>query len=466
MLDATKAKESSLWANRKCLLICCIVSMANAQYGFDTAAIGGLQAMPGFLKVFGFPSATSPTGYGIDPTFQQLISSLLTLGSFISSLLAGFFSTYFGRKHAIWLACVLNAVACAIQIATTSKGAIYFGRLLLGIANGFLVTFSNVYTAEASPAHLRGVLVALFAYWVNIGSILGGTVNNFTKRRMDKSCYQIPLGCLYIIPTILAVGLFFVPESPRFLLHHGKEAEAKRALIKLRGSALTTEELEWEWAEMLRGTEEEKKNAKSVGWIDMFRGTDCNHISPQASSSFDGLFQVLFALTFRFSRHRLAPHASLLRDDRVPKRVGHLVPDRVPDVLPAAGRSDQGVRVLDHDVVHGLHRRQRRHVRDAPPGRPPLDPHDRRHGLRHLPAGARDHGQRRRHRGAAGGRTDRVHRAVQVLLQRLRRRRLVPGRHRGRQHEAARLDCRKRDGHWIPARVARQLLLPLLHQPC
>ena len=198
----------------------------------------------------------------------------MTLGSFISSLLAGFFASYFGRKQAIWLACILNGVAAAILIATTNWGAVYFGRLLLGFANGFLVTFSNVYTSEASPAHLRGVLVALFAYWVNIGSILGSTVNNFTKTRLDKSSYQIPLGCLYIVPAFLSIGLFFVPESPRFLLHKGKEAEAKRALIQLRGSALTKDELEFEWAEMVRGMEEEKRNAKSVGWIDMFRGTE------------------------------------------------------------------------------------------------------------------------------------------------------------------------------------------------
>jgi MFS family permease len=88
----------------------------------------------------------------------------MTLGSFISSLVAGFFGAYLGRKDGLWLACALNAIAVAIQIATTSKGVLYLGRLLLGLANGFLVTFSNVYTAEASPAHLRGVMVALFAY--------------------------------------------------------------------------------------------------------------------------------------------------------------------------------------------------------------------------------------------------------------------------------------------------------------
>jgi hypothetical protein len=59
-------KETSLWANRKCLTMCAIVSIANMQYGIDTAAVGGLQAMPGFLKVFGFEDPSSPFGYGID----------------------------------------------------------------------------------------------------------------------------------------------------------------------------------------------------------------------------------------------------------------------------------------------------------------------------------------------------------------------------------------------------------------
>jgi len=55
-----------LWANRRCLTMCAIVSIANIQYGIDTAAVGGLQAMPGFLKVFGFEDPSSPFGYGID----------------------------------------------------------------------------------------------------------------------------------------------------------------------------------------------------------------------------------------------------------------------------------------------------------------------------------------------------------------------------------------------------------------
>jgi MFS family permease len=282
-------KESSLWANRKCLFICCIVSIANLQYGLDSAAVGGLQAMPGFLKVFGYANPNAPGEYVIDvrkallpngvlfadksqSTFQQLIASLLTLGSFISALTAGMFSHYFGRKDALWLACLLNGVACIVQMMSTTQAAIYIGRLILGFANGFLVTFSNIYTSEASPAHLRGVIVALFAYWVNIGSIIGAAVTNATKNRLDKASYQIPIGTLFIVPLILAVGLLFVPESPRYLLAKGRESKAKKSLETLRGKSVEPEIVELEWAEIVRGIEEEKRLATTVGALDMFKG--------------------------------------------------------------------------------------------------------------------------------------------------------------------------------------------------
>jgi MFS family permease len=186
--------------------------------------------------------------------------------------MAGAFSHYFGRKTALWLACVLNFVGCAIQIGTTNKGVVYLGRLVLGIGNGFLVTFSNIYTAEAAPAHLRAVMVAMFSENVNIGSIIGSSVTNACRNRLDKASYQIPIGMLFIVPTVLSVALFFVPESPRYLVNRGKMDQARRALETLRAGSLQPEEFELEWVEMVKGIEEEKRMAHSVGPLDMFKG--------------------------------------------------------------------------------------------------------------------------------------------------------------------------------------------------
>jgi len=194
------------------------------------------------------------------------------LGSFFSSILAGAFAHFFGRKVALWLACLLNLIGCVVQIATDKKGVIYLGRIILGIGNGFLVTFSNIYTAEAAPAHLRAVMVALFSEWVNIGSIVGSVVTNATSKQLDKAAYQIPIGTLFIVPVILSIGLFFVPESPRYLLYKGKNEEARKSLEVLRGDSLQPEEFELEWVEMEKGIEEEKRTAASIGPLDMYKG--------------------------------------------------------------------------------------------------------------------------------------------------------------------------------------------------
>jgi hypothetical protein len=57
--------ETSIWANRKCLAICAVVAIANMQYGLDSAALASLQAVPGFLVVFGYPDPNAAGGYAI-----------------------------------------------------------------------------------------------------------------------------------------------------------------------------------------------------------------------------------------------------------------------------------------------------------------------------------------------------------------------------------------------------------------
>ena len=89
-------------------------------------------AMPGFLKVFGYFNEETQK-WAIGPTVQQLISSLMTIGTFVGSLLIGPFSSKFGRRYALWTATLLNFIATAIMLGTTNLGALYFARFLLGM---------------------------------------------------------------------------------------------------------------------------------------------------------------------------------------------------------------------------------------------------------------------------------------------------------------------------------------------
>lgn len=164
-----KARETPFASNWKCVVICIAMSLANCQYGYDTATVAGFQAMVGFLKVYGFEDPTSARGWNIETVPQQLISSFLQIGTIIGVLLTHFFGRYFGRRPAIWAATAVSFVAAGIQVGTTTLIGLYFGRLLIGLSNGFFITFANIYTAEVSPSHLRGAIVSLYGIWVSIG---------------------------------------------------------------------------------------------------------------------------------------------------------------------------------------------------------------------------------------------------------------------------------------------------------
>ncbi|GME48296.1 putative mfs monosaccharide transporter protein [Neofusicoccum parvum] len=227
-------KEEPFFSHWKMLLACSLVSMCPFQYGLDFGLIGGLQAMPGFLEVFGHKDPTSPIGYNISTSRQQLISSLMTLGAFISSSSAGPVATIMGRKMAIWIACVTCIGANVIMMATTSIGGLYAGRLILGLANGVFMTFAQLYLQECSPARYRGVMLAAFQWWTSIGSLVGTIVDNFTAPIPGVEAYMIPLGLIYILPCLMIVGMLFIPESPRWLLAHGDRDGAHKALRWLR----------------------------------------------------------------------------------------------------------------------------------------------------------------------------------------------------------------------------------------
>jgi sugar porter (SP) family MFS transporter len=300
----SKERNTPLLANWRCLLICCIMSMANCQYGFDTAAVAGFQAMIGFLKVFGYKDPKLPLGWNIKTKPQQLISSFLNVGTIIGTILTAPFAHKFGRKPAIWVAAAVSFVASGVQIGTSSLGGLYAGRIILGLANGFFITFSNVYTVEAAPPHLRGILVSFFGFWVNIGSLLGAITDNYTKEHLDKLAYQIPLAVLFSIPFVLSIFVFFIPESPRWLLVQNRPEDAKRALERMRGASLGPEYLQEEFVEMQRGIEEEKELASSAAILDMFKATDLRRtllcVGAIVSHAASGIWFIISYGTFFF----------------------------------------------------------------------------------------------------------------------------------------------------------------------
>jgi MFS transporter, SP family, sugar:H+ symporter len=263
--------KTTLLQNWKALTMCCIIAMAPFQYGIDFGMIGGLQAMVGFLQVFGYPDPASPNGYNISPTVQQLISSLMTLGAVVGSVLCGPIGMYLSRRQGLWLATLSCYVANTIMMATTDIGAVYFARLLIGIANGFFQVFAQLYLQESAPPHLRGLALALYQWWCSLGSLIGTIVDNFTAPLAGRASYLIPLGLIYVVPAFLSIAIIFLPESPRWLAQKGRFEEARKALVRLRPAVMDPQTVDDELHDIKVGLEIEREIAQSTSVWDMFK---------------------------------------------------------------------------------------------------------------------------------------------------------------------------------------------------
>ncbi|KPI38038.1 putative glucose transporter rco-3 [Cyphellophora attinorum] len=265
---STTKPQDTIKANWRAFVAIGVIILSPFQYGLDFGLIGGLQAMRGFLEVFGHRAPNTPIGWNLSPVRQQLISSLMTLGAFISSAFIGIAAKKFGRRQCLWAACVLCCVANVIMMATTNIGALYLGRLLIGLANGYLMTASQLYIQECSPPQFRGLFLSAFQFFTSFGTLIGTIINWATAKRDGRSAYLIPLGLIYVVPIFIFIGMFFIPESPRWLILQGRYEEGYKSLLWLRpeGADVAAE------AETIRDAiEREQEMGRGVGIFDMFK---------------------------------------------------------------------------------------------------------------------------------------------------------------------------------------------------
>jgi len=111
-------------------------------------------------------------------------------------------------------------------------------------------------------------MISAFQIWTSLGSLIGHVIDYFTSDFEGRNCYLIPLGVIYVIPVIMSIGLFFIPESPRWLLQHGQDKKAHEALRWLR--PFTEAELESEIREVQDGLALENEIHKNAAIVDMF----------------------------------------------------------------------------------------------------------------------------------------------------------------------------------------------------
>ena len=200
-------------------------SVGSILYGYDLGVIAEAIHSDNFVNTF-------------NPTANQsgAVVSVFTGGAFFGAMLAGPSGDYLGRKRTILLGALIFIIGGALQTAAQSLDYLYAGRAIAGLGVGFLVMIIPLYQAELAHPSIRGAVTALQQFMLGIGALVAtwasyGCYKNFPATS-DKQ-WRISLG-VQIAPAVILAGLImFFPESPRWLIDHGKHEQGLRTLAKL-----------------------------------------------------------------------------------------------------------------------------------------------------------------------------------------------------------------------------------------
>ncbi|KIW44562.1 uncharacterized protein PV06_03022 [Exophiala oligosperma] len=142
-----------------------------------------------------------------------------------------------GRRGTIFLGAIFSLLSPIGSAFIQHWGQLVACRILLGIGMGLKEVTVPVFSAENAPTNIRGGLVMSWQLWTAFGIFLG-TCANLAIKDTGHIAWRLQLGSAFIPAVPLVIGIFFCPESPRWLMKKGMHAKAYRSLLRLRRSPL------------------------------------------------------------------------------------------------------------------------------------------------------------------------------------------------------------------------------------
>jgi sugar porter (SP) family MFS transporter len=210
-------------------LLAGVTAISGLLFGFDTAVINGALI---FLR----------QQLALTTRQTELATSSLLVGCAIGAAFAGWLTDRFGRKRILIVSALLFAVSAVGAAVPRVLSEFVAARLVGGLAIGVASVLAPLYIAEISPRKIRGRLVSLNQMAIVTGILLAYFVN-WALSFAGPSSWRLMFASAVVPSLAFFFALFLVPESPRFLVETGREAEALSVLARTCGGEIAKREL-------------------------------------------------------------------------------------------------------------------------------------------------------------------------------------------------------------------------------
>lgn len=202
------------------LFVSCVAAIGGILFGYNTSVISGVLL---FIT----------NDFHLSTIEQEVVVSTLLIGALIGALLGGIIADHFGRKKTLFFTLILFFIGVLTLTQAGGYDMLLVGRFISGLAIGIVSMAAPLYIAEMSPPESRGALVSLNQLCITIGILIAYIVTYAFAAKADwRDMFAfafIPIGLQFI-------GLFFIPETPSWLLTRNRKEAAEEILHKIRVS--------------------------------------------------------------------------------------------------------------------------------------------------------------------------------------------------------------------------------------
>ncbi|KAJ5166760.1 uncharacterized protein N7482_005541 [Penicillium canariense] len=207
-----------------CIFVAFLCACAN---GYDGSLMGSVLAMDQYQNVFN----TGLTGEKV-----SVVTSLYTVGSIVATPFSAVISDKLGRRKCMFTGACVIIIGSVIIASGMTLAQFVVGRFILGVGIQIMVVSAPAYAVEIAPPHWRGRAVGFYNCGWFGGSIPAALITYGTNYMHSNYQWRIPFICQCFACILVIAFVWFIPESPRWLLAQGREAEATAFLVKYHGN--------------------------------------------------------------------------------------------------------------------------------------------------------------------------------------------------------------------------------------